>query len=418
MDAPKSIFLGFVDIAGQLGDFTETYSQQGFKVFSVVHRPNEHYPDRKYSLVLYHLYPEFLLKPICRVLRKIYTLFVYLPLYHIIMLWAVFSFDIFHFFWYQEHSNSFYLSLLKRLRKKIIVSFVGSDIRWVPLWLSELESRNLNHVESDLALINTLEQSINLESRLRNLRVFEKYASLIISHPSQAQLQLRPYYNFFLPVAKQEVNSKNNKIPIVALGIRDVNLKGGMKTLNLLKNYQNSPGSIVFELVVLDKMTHDQVIDILKRTDIFIYSPYMSSAGRFSHEAVACGAIALVPYDRDWFKYPPDAPFIHIQESTLIERLEYYLKHRFEREELSRKGIDWARKWADMNWITSDVLQKLRHNTEPDYYPRYFRDHATFNTKWDASDSIEVANKWTKYVSKCLWYKEYIESGNRDGLEF
>lgn len=416
----KRIFLGFNDIAGQIGDFAREYERAGNKVFTTVQVPNGHYKNRRYSFILENIYPSFLLINKYSFIRKMYTAVIYIPIYHIFMFWVVFRFDIFHFMWYLDKSNRFYLSLIKLLRKKVIVSFVGSDVRWVPLWLKEFDLRKLDHTDNEIAIKNTIEQKISLESRLRNVRVFEKYATIIISHPEQAQLQLRPYYNFYLPLDLKQFNTqrKKNIKPIVALGIRDVNLKGGKIVHNLLKNYLEKENSINFDLVIFENMDHDEVIEILKMTDIFIYSPFIGSAGKFSHEAVACGAIALVSYDNNWFNYPPDAPFVHIQANTLIEKLDYYLRNDKERLELSDKGICWAYKWADIKWIASDILDKVKNQSEPEYYPNFFRESATFDTKWDASNSNQIANKWTKYVSKCDWYKANIEPGERSGLTF
>ena len=236
----KKIFLGFVDIAGQLGDFAKAYSDKGYDVFTAVYQPNEHYSKRRYSIVLYKIYPTVFSTGKYELLRKLFTILIYIPYYHIFMLWSVFRFDIFHFFWYQEKSNRFFLYLIKKSGKKVVVSFVGSDVRWVPVWLREFDLRNLKHAEDEVALKSTLDQNINLNSRLRNVRVFEKYASIVLSHPEQAQLQLRPYFNFYIPIEIQKIGTKREIITcrIVSIGIRDNNLKGGDLIHNLIEDYR------------------------------------------------------------------------------------------------------------------------------------------------------------------------------------
>ena len=416
----QKVFLGFVDIAGQLGDFSEAYKRLGKKTYVVVWNKNDFYPQRKYDLVLNEKYPKILLNPKLWIIRKFFTALFFKPYFYFFMVRAAIKFDVFHFMWYTDKSNVFFLYLIKMLGKKSLITFVGSDVRWVPTWLEELKMRGLDHFDEDIAIKSTLEQKIDLDKTLKYIRLFEKNVSMVISHPEQAQLQLRPYTNFYLPLELKHIKqpTRKNGAITVALGIRDENFKGGRKIHQMLEEYSKREDAVKFELIVLENLTHEKVLEVLAKSHIFIYSPYVGSAGKFGHEAVASGAVALVSYDPSWFTLPPDPPFVPITEATLIEKLDHFLRNQEEREAISKKGIEWAKKWTDIDWITADILDKLENNREPDYYPQYFRQHATFKSKWDSPDSLAVANKWTRYVSNTDWYKKYIKSGNREGLEF
>ncbi|MCK9235475.1 MAG: hypothetical protein M0Q41_07510 [Bacteroidales bacterium] len=412
----NKVFLGFIDIAGQISEYANSYSNLGYKVTTVVRTRISYFPYSRYNIILEGLIPPFLKKG--TLLRKLYLGIVYIPLYHMLMLYFVFSNDIFHFIWYNAKTNFFYFWLIKRLNKKIIIQFVGSDVKWIPLHFQEFEFRRLDTGDQKLRMVNTQKQKITLNSRLRYVRISEKFADLIISIPEQAQLQLRPYYNFYLPVTKNiKQKKRSNRKLKVALGITESKAKGTDKVIEILKNYINQ-STVDFELIKLAKIPHDKVLNILEITDIFIYTPYSCGAGKFGHEAVAAGAVTLVGYDKDWLALPENPPFVHIQENTLIEKLDYFLRNHEERIKLSEYGIVWAKNWTDPDWIISDILDKLNNDRPPDYIPKFFRDQATFDSIWDKPDSYKVANKWTKYVSREKWYKENISPGYRDKLIF
>lgn len=413
----QKVFLGFIDIAGQITEFADAYQNNGYKVTTVVKSKVSYFPNSNYSIILNDFIPTFLKKS--TFLRKMYMGIFYTSLYHLLMLYSVLTHDIFHFFWYNDRSNRFYLWLIKSLNKKVIIQFVGSDIKWIPLLFQEFSDRRLDAGNHEVRMVNTLRQKINLNSRIRYVRITEKFADLIISIPEQAQLQLRPYYNFYLPVSLRKIsfNKRKNKTLKIALGITESRAKGTDKVVNLLESYLNKSGANV-ELIKLSNMPHEGVIGILETTDIFIYTPYSCGAGKFGYEAIAAGAVTLLGYDKDWLVYPENPPFVHIQENTLVEKLDYYLRNHDERIKLSQYGAEWARKWADSDWIISDILDKLNNDRPPDYIPKFFREQATFNSIWDKPDSYKIANKWTRYVSKKKWYKDFVSPGERDKLIF
>jgi glycosyltransferase involved in cell wall biosynthesis len=420
MGKKKKIFIGWIDICGQIGDLKEGYRKNGHTVFTMSNHKTVAGADNRFSWLVY---PDWLLKaknPLIVLLRKFYTLLIVPPMRFCFWLFAVFYFDVFHFMWVPEWYTPLLLSVLKKLNKKIIVHFVGSDIRWVPTWLQEFEFRGLDHPDSDVRMEATIQSGITLDEKLRYVRTFEKYADIILSLPEQAQLQLRPYYNFYLPVQMQDIHyqPRQNPIPLVCIGTSGFKDKGSQQLLDAFyKFYENTP--VPFELVVIKGMKHTEVMQLLMRCDIFIYTPYGSGTGKFGMEALAAGAVTLTGYDKAWHIYPEDCPVVHVQEKTLIQQVLYYLQHPDERKALSLQSRQYAQKHADIYTITKNILDKLDNTIDQyEYYPQYFRHHATFNTKWDAPNSIEVCNKWNRYVQDCDWYKKYVPKGERDGIIF
>jgi len=416
----ENVFIGWTDVCGQIGDYQKAYRKLGHKTFSMALSKEAASENTKFSWLVYPDWIFLTNNKFLLLFRKLYTILI-LPVMRLFFwTFALFYFDIFHFMWVPEKSNVFLFWLIKFFKKKIIVTFVGSEIRWVPSWLQEFDMRGLDHPEENLRMQDTVRMKSTLDERLRYVRIFEKYADVIISVPEQAQLQLRPYTNFYLPVDLESIHfsERNNTIPIVCIGTTGFRDKGSQKLIdNLNEFHKNSP--VKFELIVLKNMLHSEVLNLLMKCDIFIYSPYDCGTGKFGMESLAAGAVTLTGYDKDWLKYPLNSPVVHVQEKTLIEKLSYYLEHPEERKELSKRSREFALENANIYKITEDILKVLHGQKEAkDYYPKFFRDLATFKSKWDALDSVEVCNKWNDYVRNCGWYKEYVPSGERDGIKF
>ena len=206
----KKIFLGTTDICGQLSDFSKDYELLGHKTFTYVYSDLDNY-NKRYDFVLSQIYPSFLNHAYLVLLRKAYSLLVAIPIDYMLLIWAAFYFDVFHFMWFKHRNMKLYLMFLRLLKRKVIVSFVGSDVRWSPSWVQELDFRNLSHTSIKELMKNGDKSKINLNKQLHYIRVFERYSSIILSVPEQAQLQLKPYYNFYLPV---DLKSIVFKIPM------------------------------------------------------------------------------------------------------------------------------------------------------------------------------------------------------------
>ena len=409
-----------IDIAGQIDGFRRGYQNAGLSVFTMVYFENL-LSGSKYDFVYNRLYPTWLLTDDrFRLFSKLYTAFIATPIYWSVLLISLFTCDIFHFMWFLRKENKFFLRLLKFLNKKIIVSFVGSDIRWYPAWVQEFDDRGLSH-RNVIDYIKLMKlNNVSLAGQLRTVRIYEKFSDIILSLPEQSQLLLRPYFNFYIPldVKANQFKLANNRVPKVCIGVTNPYGKNSPDVINMVKHYQERSGR-KFEIVVLQNMAHQDVLESLSESDIFIYSPYVCGPGRFGLEAIACGALCMCGYDEDWYNIPPGLPIIHITESDFISKIEYYIDNREERERLIMLGKDWIERYADPKWIVEDILKKLEMSDENyDYYPAYFRHTATFDSEGNPPDAIDICNKWTKYVKDCNWYKKYVPLGTRGGLIF
>ena len=415
----KKVFLGTVDIAGQIGSYQQGYESNGYRVFSFVNDRSKSFKT-KYNFVYFSLYPNWLLtNNRLAILRKIYTLIIVRPIYWILMLWAILSCDIFHFMWFLPKENVFILWILRKMKKRIIISFVGSDIRWYPLWVAEFDERSLTYPDFDVLMKLAKDLQVTLDKQLRNCRIFEKYADVIISVPEQSQLLLRPYFNFYLPLDLDKIKFKlaKNKRIKVAIGVTGA-AKNSETVLDAVQRLQKRRLND-FDVILLINMQHEDILKELSESDIFIYTPYGCGTGRFGMEAIASGTLCMCGYDEKWYNIPSGLPVVPITESDFLLKLESYIDNHEARESLILAGKSWIEKYADPKWIVKDILKKLENpDKKYDYIPAYFRDKAKFDSEGNPPDAADQCNKWTTYVKDCDWYKKHVPLGTRDGLIF
>jgi hypothetical protein len=257
----KRVFLGMIDIAGQMGSFKQGYQALGFTVFTMVRSRNE-LARMEYDFVYSSLYPNWLLNSNKAVwLRKLYTLTVAQPIYWLVLFAAIVRCDIFHFMWFLERENRFILYVLKKMKQKVIVSFVGSDVRWYPLWVKEHDERSISHQDIKSLMRQAQKSKVTLERQLRTVRVFEKYVDIIISVPEQSQLLLRPYFNFYIPLDLIKMNFQvlSKSIPSVAVGVTEPVFKNSDTVIHALEEFRKQSRKM-FEIKVLKDMPHEQVL--------------------------------------------------------------------------------------------------------------------------------------------------------------
>ena len=401
----NKIFLGTTDIAGQLTDFKKGYESLGYSTFIFTYEKNDLFRDNEYSFVLHDIVPKVIQKH--RILKKVFTLLVMIPVKYAVFLWAAMTCDIFHLMWFLEKENSLYFKLLKLLNKKIIISFVGSDVRWMPLWIQEFRLRNLSLPNVTLLMENTIRQKSRIGGKLQYVRTCERYADMILSVPEQGQLQLRPYYNFLLPVDLKHIrfNAPDSVRTVVSVGVTEPNFKNSSFVIDTINEFKIRKQHS-FDLIIIENKTHAESLELLSKSDIFVYSPFVSGPGKFGIEALAAGAVLLTGYEEDFYNMPEHPPLVKTTPGDFIEKLDYYITHAEERKKLAMSGRQWVEKYGNIDWICEDILIKLANkNISPEYFPGFFRNHASVTSQWDETDAVKICN-------------HNITPGQREGLNF
>lgn len=87
---------------------------------------------------------------------------------------------------------------------------------------------------------------------------------------------------------------------------------------------------------------------IISQSKILIFdtSIYNYALGKF-YEGMACETLVMapLPYDGKELHFEPGYNFVTINEHNFTEKIEYYLTHKDEREEIARRGYETIKKY-------------------------------------------------------------------------
>jgi hypothetical protein len=448
----KQIFLGVQDIASLFAYYKKGYEKLGYEVttcsfpnkFSNVDAydmtPNDLFSKQIINFK-YSLNPDKTSKIQSAILRfLIFLIFKFLDIFilelnfyfpsisqKISWINQIRKYDIFHFIWIQDYSNElkWRFKWIKYFNKKIIINFVGDDIRWRPLLIEEYKYLGLGY-ENPVIFVekayNMNDLPNELLKRLKYIRICEKYADMVLSVPDQSQLLLRPYHNFFLPIKIPVGIPANrpikNKVKVMHATTSRIG-KGTDKLIDSIQKIKDAHGDI-FDFILVENKTPQEVQELLLEVDIVIYSLIGQGTGMFGLETIINKVLLMSGNNEKYLTYPTEKMVVDTNFDNLEEKLIYYIQNYQERIAISENAYQNVCKHNDMYIVCENIIKQLYYKKESHiflHYPTYFQKFAKFDSEYDLLDKNTI-NQWTNFVKDCDWYKKYVKSGERDGLTF
>lgn len=243
-------------------------------------------------------------------------------------LMAAFRFDAFIFLYGQTFTNSHLeLWLLRRLRRKIIFIYLGSDAR--PPYMDG--GRFAGEIDDPLPAPHQLRGLV--ANCKRQIRLHERYANYIVTSPATAHFFERPYINWFamgLPktLLTPPAPPTTNTALRILHGPSHPLVKGTAHILACIERLRAKGYAI--ELIKIQGMTHDHVLRELATCDFVVDQLYSDTpmaalateAAFFAKPAVVGGYFAagldqaLAPEDT-----PPSLFVLPHELECAIERL-------------------------------------------------------------------------------------------------
>ncbi len=326
--------------------------------------------------------------------------------------------DVFIFVWESFLADSSDLEYLKKLGKKIVVFFMGSEQRWKTAYEQEMTLYGISSYYSRFPPFR-YEFSIKaLKEKLRYLRNVEKYADVIYSLPNQSQLSLRPYYHFYIPVNTRIITEKTQQreIPLIVHAPTKRSVKGTDIVLETFERLRKE--GLKFEVRLIENTPYLEALKIYPEADIVIGELFIPSGGKLDREALAAGNVVLSSVRRDYIDaLPPDCPVIDVNPANLYDELKKIIPDQLRRVELAKKGRAFVEKYHDIDVVCRDVLDKLENAAgaeDFDFFPTFFREKFLPESR----EHAKIYNQWTQFVSDTGWYKKYVPAGKRDRLIF
>jgi hypothetical protein len=375
------ILVGAAEIAGQLPVYADGFRRLGHRVTTVVHSRNDFYPDLEYD---FEIRPKIIAWP--DAVRRSSSPPVRLARGGVNRLWAAADsssrsalllrlmarHDLFVFQWAGLslwQGNREY-PFLKKIGKRIVAICNGDDVRH---WSSyDQQHAAVGMREINLRGYGDFYQNDPLSRPLRNLRMAERYADLVLSVPNQSGLAVRPYARFYYPLNLSQYSYEvpGREVPVVVHAPSAKSIKGTQAIESTLDRLRSE--GVPFEFRLLHGVPNAQVLTALAAADVAVEQLPIPSYGRLGAEAMASGC-ALATCSREEFEpIPPGRPIWHIDYENLYDRLKTLLTDRELRMRLAREGRQYVEKYHDHVGIARQVLAHLGGGAEYDYYPSFF----------------------------------------------
>jgi len=371
------ILVGTVEVGGTLTDFADGFRRLGHSVTSVIRQTNRFYPDSQYDVDISVSAPDIVPWP--QSIARSRSLAVRLPrgAANRLASWSqwlalMLQHDIFVFQWggtSLTDGNREY-PFLKRLNKRIVSVFNGSDIRYPPAHLQQFSGLPTNAEYQKALLARTSDDPVG---PVRNLRIAELHSDLILSVPNQSSMSVRPYMHFLVPIdlSKYACHIPESDVPVIVHAPSSRALKGTDAILAALDTLRAD--GIPFELRLMDRFTNQEVIAELAKADIAIDQLYAPCYGKFGLEAMASGCALATCSREDYEPFPSGRPIWHVDASNILEKLRLLLTNKDLRIRLAREGRSYVERYHAHVAVASRILASLDGGEiHPyDHYPTF-----------------------------------------------
>lgn len=300
---------------------------------------------------------------------------VYHLLKLLLFLWAICCFDTFIF----AGRRSFYglreLGLLKRLGKRVIFVFFGTDTR--PPYLNGVW---LTHSSAALAEL-TLQYA-------HDLRQIENHADVMVNHPPSAQLQRRTFVQWYaigIPFATPTVlqadlqpdppRDRSGTVRILHAPSR-ADIKGTSRIETVVRDLQSRGYDL--ELQVIRNQPNHEVLRALQTCDLVIDELYSDALmAKFATEAAFFGKPVLVagylgPEELDAIPEALRPPVRYVRPEDFETALIDLLEQPESRLELGRQ----AQAFVLEQWAPSQVARRYLRLIEADIPADWLADPA------------------------------------------
>jgi hypothetical protein len=359
------ICIGLTDVVNIAATYAEGFRALGHETFTLVWSRRQFFPDAQYDLVIYQpTRPgESKLAANLRMMGRMLRI----P--------QILNCDLFVLFAPAVLPTHLFYPLLKRLNKKIITCFWGSDVRyWYAFQQEACQLGVLDQIEPFVDYARTRSGGSYFD-KVRSIQTAETYSDLILSQPDCAQLQTRPYMRTHVPLDMSLFRGEipNREIPLVLHAPSVPTAKGTDHVIAAVE--QLKAEGLRFEFQRIENMPNTQLRELLTRADILVDELYALTVGSLSAEAAASGCAVLTRYDAEFSKVPENCPVVNTNKSTLVENLRELIVNRNLRRQLAEQGRPYVQAHNDHYKVTREMLDWLNKGNSRtyDFTPTFYK---------------------------------------------
>ena len=262
---------------------------------------------------------------------------------------SILKYNVFHFYFGNTLLPRYYdLPILKRMNKKMVMQYLGSDIRQKSiaerknkfLQVKVKDEKEIRHRISTVAkYIKTAIVDYELQEYIQGY--FEKIVIM------RAALNIQDY--------RPAIPSLYKKIPLIVHATSDKRIKGTEYVLQAIDKLKEEYD---FKFKLVRGLNHEEAKNIYEKADIIVDQLLGGSHGVFSIEAMALGK-PVICYIREDLKdkYPKDLPIISANPDTIYSVLKILIEDAKLRHELGEKGRVYVEKYHDARKIAGELIK-------------------------------------------------------------
>ena len=257
-------------------------------------------------------------------------------------------FDVFHFYFGRTlTSKNRDLPILKSLGKKLVMEFVGSDIRMG------------NH------LLNTEKENISKKDSKKiiyNLKKLNKYIDVALVADWELKTYVEPFFER-IEIVRQRIDlekyqatypDRAKKHPLIVHAPSNREIKG---TEYILAAIEKLKAKYLFDFRLIENLKHSDALEIYSNADIIVDQLRIGTYGGFSVESMALGK-PVITYLQDESRqfYPKSLPIVSASIDSIYEVLEELIINAELRHDLGVRGRKYVEEFHD----SIKVAKRLR----------------------------------------------------------
>ena len=323
--------------------------------------------------------------------------------------------DLFVFIWDSLLPEFKDLEIIKANGKKIVFIYVGSDVRWKPAMEQDFTTFGMHPIEYEKYDYSEKGLIFNL----RKLRNGELYADQTYNNPNQAQLALKPYNQYIIPLWTTDLQigiQQRKDRPKVIHAPSNSFFKGTKYVIAAFEKLKQD--GIQFEPILIHNMPYSDVKKLYSDCDILVGQLLCPPGGKQEREVLACNKVVLSSINLDYeTNIPRECPIIDVNPDNVYRELKDILLNYEKRVDYAGRGRDYVLKYHNPEKLCQRIIDDAfteEKTKKYDNYPDFFRHHFIP----ESEELIPVYNEWTAKIMKEDWYKKYVPAGERERLIF
>jgi len=263
---------------------------------------------------------------------------------------SILKYNVFHFHFGGTLLPRYYdLPILKRMNKKMVMHYWGSEIRQKSI----AERKN-----------KFVKVKIEDEKEIRHrISTVAKYIKTVIVADYELYEYIQEYFEKVVIIRqalniqdyKPAIPSLYKKIPLIVHAPSDKRIKGTEYVLQAISKLKEEYD---FKFKLVHGLNHEEAKNIYGKADIVVDQLLGGSHGAFSIEAMALGK-PVICYIREDLKnkYPKELPVISANPENIYDVLKLLIEDAKLRHELGEKGRTYVEKYHDARKIAGELIK-------------------------------------------------------------